>query len=237
LNEQGIDAESVCGVLSETYQGVNAKMWPVDYARAMRQWCDRHRALLIFDEVQAGFGRTGKWFGFEHYGVVPDLAAFGKGISGGMPLSAVAGKETTMNLYGPGEMTSTHSANPICAAAALANIEVIETEGLVENAARLAPVLKSGLDEIQSVSNGYIGRIDSVGLVGAMQFTKRGTTEPDPDVAWLVTKKCVEAGLLLFAPVGVGGGAIKLNPPLTITEEALKEGIGVVRQAVAQVCV
>ncbi len=236
LAEQGIDAESVCGVLSETYQGVNAKMWPVEYARAMRQWCDRHGALLIFDEVQAGFGRTGKWFGFEHDGVVPDLAAFGKGISGGMPLSAVAGKETTMNLYGPGEMTSTHSANPICAAAALANIEIIETEGLVENAARLDPILKSGLEAIQSVSNGHIGRVDSVGLVGALQFTKRGTTEPDPDTAWLVTKKCVEAGLLLFAPVGVGGGAIKLNPPLMITEEALKEGLGVVRQAVAQVC-
>ncbi len=235
LNEQGIDAESVCGVLSETYQGVNAKMWPVDYARAMRQWCDRHGALLIFDEVQAGFGRTGKWFGFEHYGVVPDLAAFGKGISGGMPLSAVAGKEAIMNLYGPGEMTSTHSANPICAAAALANIEIIEAEGLVENAARLAPILKSGLDEIQSASKGHVGRVDSVGLVGAIQFTKRGTTEPDPDVAWLVTKKCVEAGLLLFAPVGVGGGAIKLNPPLMITEEALREGIDVVRQAVAQV--
>lgn len=236
LGEQGIDAECVCGVLSETYQGVNAKLWPVEYARAMRRWCDRNGALLIFDEVQAGFGRTGKWFGFEHYGIEPDLAAFGKGIAGGMPLSAVAGKESILNLYGPGEMTSTHSANPICSAAALANIEVIETEGLVENAARLAPILKSGLEEIQSASSGHIGRVDSVGLVGALQFTHRETTEPDPDAAWLVTKKCIEAGLMLFAPVGVGGGAIKLNPPLTITEEALLEGISVVRQAVAQVC-
>ena len=236
LKDQGIDPDSVCGVMSETYQGVNAKLWPKDYAIAMRKWCDEHQALLIFDEIQAGFGRTGKWFGFNHYGIVPDLAAFGKGISGGMPLSAVVGKTEVMDLYGPGEMTSTHSANPICSAAALANIEIIENEQLVENTAQLSPLLLKGVKKIQACSNGHIGRVDCVGLVGALQFTKKGTTEPDPDTAWLVTKKCVEAGLLLFAPVGVGGCAIKLNPPLIITEDALKEGIEVVQQAVDGIC-
>ena len=236
LKKQGVDPDQVCGVMSETYQGVNAKLWPKSYATAMRKWCNEHRALLIFDEIQAGFGRTGKWFGFDHYGIIPDLAAFGKGISGGMPLSAVVGKTSVMDLYGPGEMTSTHSANPICAAAALANIKVMENEGLVENAARLSPLLQDGVKKIQECSQGRIGRVDCVGLVGALQFTQQGTTEPDPDRAWLVTKKCVEAGLLLFAPVGVGGGAIKLNPPLIITEEALREGIEVVRQTVEAVC-
>jgi len=125
LAEKDVNPECVCGVMSETYQGCNAALMPAEYASELREWCDERQAVLIFDEVQAGFGRTGTLFGFEHYGIVPDLACFGKGISGGMPLSAVVGTEELMSMYGPGEMTSTHSANPICAAAALANIEAI----------------------------------------------------------------------------------------------------------------
>ncbi len=233
LADKGVDPKDVCGVMSETYQGCNAKLWPVEYARRMRQWCDANDALLVFDEIQAGFGRTGTWFGFEHYGVVPDLAAFGKGISGGMPLAAVIGRDDVMNQYGPGEMTSTHSANPVCCAAALANIEVIERERLVENAARLGPVLADGCRAIQAVSRGRIGRVDAVGLVGALQFTQPGTTTADPDLAWDVCKKAVEAGVMLFSPVGVGGCCIKICPPLTITEDALREGLDVVRDVVA----
>jgi len=219
--------------MSETYQGCNAKLMPAEYARALRRWCDDHGALLIFDEIQAGFGRTGRWFGFEHCGVVPDLAAFGKGISGGMPCAAVVGRTDVMNLYGPGEMTSTHSANPMCCAAALANIEVIETEGLVQNAARLEPVLREGVERIQAASHGRVGRVDAVGLVGAVQFTRPGTTDPDPDLAWDVCKKIVESGVMLFSPVGVGGCCLKICPPLIITEEALREGLDVMCEVTA----
>jgi len=120
LADQGVDPADVCGVMSETYQGCNATLMPVEYARKLRAWCDEHQAVLIFDEVQAGFGRCGKPFGFMNYGIVPDLAACGKGISGGMPVSAVLGTAELMDQYGPGEMTSTHSANPVCSAAALA---------------------------------------------------------------------------------------------------------------------
>jgi 4-aminobutyrate aminotransferase / (S)-3-amino-2-methylpropionate transaminase / 5-aminovalerate transaminase len=232
LAAQGISAEDVCGVMVETYQGCNAKLLPVSYAQALRAWCDTHRALLIFDEIQAGFGRTGEWFGFQHYGIVPDLAAFGKGISGGMPLSAVIGREDVMDIYGPGEMSSTHTANPLCCAAALANIEVIEQDKLVENAATLQPVLLQAIADIQHASGGSIGRADGVGLVAALQFTRPGTTEPDPDSAFRVFMKAIQSGVMLFAPVGVGGCAIKINPPLLITEEALKEGLSVILEAV-----
>ena len=88
--------------MTETYQGCNAQMFPVEYARRLRQWCDDHGAILIFDEIQAAFGRTGKMFGFQHLGIVPDLITCGKGISGGMPLSAVVGRREVMDLYGPG---------------------------------------------------------------------------------------------------------------------------------------
>lgn len=232
LSAEGVDPKRVCGVISETYQGCNATIMPRDYARALRAWCDDHQAVLILDEVQAGFGRTGKVFGFSHLGVVPDLVACGKGMSGGMPLAAVLGTKELMNLYGPGEMTSTHSANPVCCAAALANLRVIREERLIENAARLAPVLTAGLERVQAAAAGKIGRIDSIGLVGAIQFTKPGTIDPAPEMAWTMVQRAVQRGVLLFAPVGVGGCAVKVNPPLVINEEALREGLSVLEAIV-----
>ncbi|MDH7603206.1 MAG: aspartate aminotransferase family protein, partial [Armatimonadota bacterium] len=232
LEEKGVNPNTVCGVLSETYQGCNAKLMPREYAQSLQQWCREHKAVLILDEVQAGFGRTGTLFGFEHYGIVPDIAVFGKGISGGMPLSAVVGTEELMNQYGPGEMTSTHSANPVCAAAALANIETILEERLVDNARSLEPVLLESGQKMMDISRGRIARADGVGLVMALQFVEPGTTEPDAETAWNVVRMCVERGVMLFAPVGVGGAAIKINPPLVISEEQLREGLAVVEGAV-----
>ena len=236
LADQGVNPDDVCGVMSETFQGCNATLMPAAYAQALRAWCDEHQALLIFDEVQAAFGRAGRAFGFQHLGVTPDLAACGKGISGGMPLSAVIGTEALMNQYGPGEMTSTHSANPICCAAALANLEVIRKDGLIENARRLEPVLREGIAAIAQASKGRVGAVSAVGLVAAIQFTVNGTPEPDPGIAWEVVKKAYERGLLLFAPVGVGGCAIKICPPLVIEEEALREGLAVLEAIVAELC-
>jgi 4-aminobutyrate aminotransferase/(S)-3-amino-2-methylpropionate transaminase len=230
LAEKGVDPESVAGVMGETYQGCNATLMPAEYARQLRAWCDEHKAVLIFDEVQAGFGRTGKPFGFMHFGIVPDLVACGKGISGGMPVSAVLGTDELMGMYGPGEMTSTHSANPICSAAALANLKIIREEKLVENAAKLEPILQAGAERIQKASNGKVGHFAGAGLVVALQFTKPGTTDPDPEPAWEMVQKAIQRGVMLFAPVGVGGCAVKLNPPLTITQDALEEGISVLEQ-------
>jgi 4-aminobutyrate aminotransferase-like enzyme len=233
LAAKGIAPESVCGVMGETYQGCNATLMPKAYAQALRKWCDRHQAALILDEVQAGFGRTGLPFGFMHLGVVPDLIACGKGISGGMPLSAVCGTEELMNMYGPGEMTSTHSANPICCAAALANLEVMEKQGLIQNAARLEPVMQRGCQRIADASGGKVGRWMVAGLVGAIQFTRPGTTTPDSETPWELVRRAIQKGVMLFAPVGVGGCAIKINPPLTITKEALEEGFAVLESIAA----
>ncbi len=234
LEAKGVEPGAVCGVMAETFQGCNATLMPVEYAQALRRWCDAHGALMIFDEVQAAFGRTGKAFGFQHLGVVPDLAACGKGISGGMPLSAVAGTAELMNLYGPGEMTSTHSANPICAAAALANLQVIRKDNLMENVARLDPVLKDGAREIARASKGHIAAHASIGLVAALQYVRPGTTESDPEPAWEFVRRACQRGVMLFAPVGVGGCTIKICPPLVISEDALGEGLGVLRTIAAE---
>jgi 4-aminobutyrate aminotransferase / (S)-3-amino-2-methylpropionate transaminase / 5-aminovalerate transaminase len=236
LAQLGVAADSVCGVMTETYQGCNAQMFPVEYARRLRQWCDDHGALLIFDEIQAAFGRTGMMFGFQHLGIVPDLITCGKGISGGMPLSAVVGRREVMDLYGPGQMTSTHTANPVCCVATLANLQAIEDEDVVGNAARLGSLLAEACAAMRTASKGRIGQVAAVGLVAALQFVTPGTTTPDHDTAWEVVRRSVESGVMLFAPVGVGGGAIKINPPLTITKEALCEGLEVVSDAVKAFC-
>jgi len=236
LAAQGIKPENVCGVISETFQGCNATLMPPAYAQALRAWCDKYGAVMIFDEVQAGFGRAGKAFGFQHLGVVPDLAACGKGISGGTPLSAVVGTEELMTMYGPGEMTSTHSANAISAAGALANLQVMKKEGLIEHTASLEPALKEGAAAIAAASNGRIGAHDAVGLVCSLQ-SRIGTegTDPDADLAWKVVYESYKRGLMLFAPVGVGGGAVKICPPLVIKEDALREGLAVLEEVVKEV--
>jgi len=232
LDDLGLTPDRIAGVMAETYQGVNAALAPPEYFQAMRQWADDNDIVITLDEVQAGFGRTGKLFGYMHYGMVPDLVCCGKGLGDGMPISAVIGKEEVMDQYAPGSMTSTHTGNPICCAAALASIEAIEAEGMVQNAARLGKVMLDALLPLKDKYAPAIGIIQGAGLVAAIQFTTPGTTEPNPDLAFDVTKRCIESGLMLFAPVGVGGCAIKLNPPLCIEEDAVLEAVSVVDEAI-----
>jgi 4-aminobutyrate aminotransferase/(S)-3-amino-2-methylpropionate transaminase len=234
LQQQKISGQQVAGVMVETYPGANAAFMPQEYVQRLRAWCNEHDALLIFDEVQAGFGRCGRWFGFEHYGIIPDLICCGKGISSGLPLSAVIGREDVMDQYGPGEMSSTHSGNPVCCRAALTSIEIIERENLVENSARLEKPLLQGCQRIMNASNGHIAAYNGKGLVAALQVVKPGTTDPDKPLANQIIKHCVEQGVMLFSAVGVGGGAIKINPPLCITEDALLEGLEVMEEVVRE---
>jgi len=114
--------ENVAGVMMETYQGVGPDFAPAEYVSQLFQWCKQHQVVLVLDEVQAGFGRTGRFWGFDHYGVTPDLICCGKGISSSLPLSAVIGRSEIMDQFAPGSMTSTHTGNPVCCAAAVANI-------------------------------------------------------------------------------------------------------------------
>jgi 4-aminobutyrate aminotransferase-like enzyme len=231
LEAKGMKPENVAGVIMETYQGVGPDFAPVEFVRQLAAWCKQHNIVLTFDEVQAGFGRTGKFWAFEHYGVTPDLICCGKGISSSLPLSAVIGRESVMDQYGPGSMTSTHTGNPVCCAAALASVNKIIAEDLTGNAARLEPVLLEGLKKIQAKHPRVIGHVTARGLVAGMQTVKAGTKEPDHDLAHAIIERCFQAGLLLFAPVGAWGQTVKISPPLTITREALEESIQVLAAA------
>lgn len=229
LREHGVEAQNVAGVVLETYQGGSGAFAPVEYMHALRDWCTTHGALLVCDEVQAGFGRTGTMFGFEHYGIVPDLATFGKGISSSLPLAAVVGRADIMDLHPAGSMTSTHTGNPVCCAAALASIDLVVKEDLAGNAARMGAILHSELRCLQSRFP-QIGCVDGKGLVAGVACVKPGTKDPDGDLAWNVIEGCIEKGVLLFSPVGFGGGTIKICPPLVINEEALRESLGVLEE-------
>src|SRR6185369_17165488 len=150
IEQRGLKPEHIAGVMMESYQGVGPDFAPVDYVRQLAAWCKQHDIVLIFDEVQAGFGRTGKFWAFEHYGVKPDLICCGKGISSSLPLSAVIGRTAIMDQFPPGSMTSTHTGNPVCAAAALASVKKIINQNLTGNAAALEPILIAALRRIQA---------------------------------------------------------------------------------------
>lgn len=231
LAEQGIEPEDVAGVVTESYQGIGPNFLPDDYARQLGQWCRKHDVVLIMDEVQSGFGRTGKFYCWEHYDLVPDLICCGKGISSSLPISAVIGRNDIMSMYPPGSMTSTHSASPLPVAAALENLRIIERENLVGRAAALGHTLGEELDRIQAKYPKNIGAAMHRGLVGGLLMVVPGTKDPDADMALAINERCFQKGLLMFAPVGLGGGCIKISPPLVISDDALREGIAVLEEA------
>ena len=235
LDEVGMSPNRVAAVMTETYQGGNASFAPPDYVQKLRAWCDQHEALLIFDEVQAGFGRTGTYWGLEHYGVAADLIVCGKGISSGMPLSAVIGRQEIMDLYPPGSMTSTHTGNPLCSVASLANLRVIEEENLVEHTRRMGEILQPEVRRVGKRFPEHVGTVHGKGLVASLHIVKPGGIEPDKELATRIVWRCVEKGLMLFAPVGYAGASVKISPPLVIEEDALREGVAVLEEAMEEV--
>ena len=157
----------------------------------------------------------------------------GKGISSSLPISAIAGPAHVMDLHPAGSMTSTHTGNPIACAAALASIDCIVRDDLVGRARILGELLHNRLHTLKR-SHSEIGWVDGKGLVAAVAFVVPGSREPNPSLAAAVVRGCVEKGVLMFSPVGFGGGAIKICPPLMIDEEALIESIGVFEEALAE---
>lgn len=227
LKQHSVHPDDVCAVILETYQGGGSSFAPIEYIKQLRAFCDKHKAALVFDEVQAGFGRCGTFWGFEYYGVVPDMFCLGKGISSSLPISAVIGKSEWMDLYGPNEMTSTHTGNPICATAAAANIELILKEKLHENAAKVGGAMLAEMAKWKDKYPQHIGAVHGRGLVAGIHMVKPGGKEPNEALAWNCVRRCFEQGLLFFCPVGFGGATWKIAPPLTITQEAMAEALGV----------
>lgn len=230
LQKSGVDIENdICGFMLETFQGWGALFYPRDFVQTIEDICKKYDILLTFDEMQSGFARTGKKFGYEHYGVQPDLICCGKGIASGFPLSAVIGSVEIMDLPEVGNMSSTHSANPVVCAAGLATLEEIERLDLINEAERKGRIF---LDKLNELKNKYPDRISWVmgyGLIAALIFKSPGKQEPDTVFPSLVSEKAMQKGLLV---VHTGLESIKLAPPLTITDDALLEGVDVLDESI-----
>jgi len=231
LKAKGLNFDDIAGFMVESYLGWGAIFYPVEYIKALADFAKEHDCLIIFDEIQGGFGRTGKLFVYQHYGVEPDLICLGKALSGSLPLSAVIGSKKIMDLPEFGSMSSTHSANPLCCAAGLANIEAIESENLIAESDRKGKILHQRLSEVKEKYADRISWIFGKGLLAGVLFKDPETGEPDGLFPTRVCEKAMQKGLLL---VHTGRESIKIGPPLTIPDEALEEGLDVLKDSIEE---
>jgi len=232
LEAKGVDLKrDVCGFMLETFQGWGAVFYPGEFVQAVEEICRKYDILLAFDEMQAGFARTGKRFGYEHYEVRADLIACGKGMGSGYPLSGVLGSAEIMDLPEVGNMSSTHSASPMACAAGMATLEEIECGHLVEEAARKGRLLHDKLNDLKEKHGNRISFVLGQGLIAAVLFHKPGGTEPDSKFPSRVSELCMRKGLLV---VHTGRESIKIGPPLTIPDDALMEGVEVLDEAISE---
>jgi 4-aminobutyrate aminotransferase-like enzyme len=233
LAAKGVDlTQDVCGFMLETFQGWGAVFYPKDFVQGIEAVCRKNGILMAFDEMQAGFGRTGRKFGFQHYDVTPDLICTGKGMGGGVPLSSVIGRAEVMDLPDVGNMSSTHSANPLVCAAGLAVLEELESRNLVAEAERKGKLFREALESIQKKFPNRISWILGNGMIMAVLFQDPETGKADGPFTSRVAERCMQKGVLV---VHTGRESIKLGPPLTITDEALLEGIAVLAESIAEV--
>ena len=199
---------------------------PLDFMRRLRELCDRHGILFIADEIQTGFGRTGKFFAIEHSGVQPDLMTVAKSLAAGFPLSAVVGKADIMDAPGPGGLGGTYGGNPVACAAGLAVMEIMRDEKLPERAARIGSVVE---ERMQSWARDHeiIGDVRAVGAMAGMELVRdRKTKEPADKETGNMLATAREKGLIILR-CGVHHNVIRTLMPLTISDEHLEEGLDI----------
>ena len=233
LRDKGIDLErDVCGFMLEAFQGWGSIFYPKDFVKEIENVCREYNILLTFDEMQSGFGRTGYKFGYEYYEVKPDLICTGKGMGGGVPLSGLIGRSEIMDLPEVGNMSSTHSANPMVCAAGLAVLNEIEERDLVGKAQKMGVIFKESLENIRIQFPQNISYVLGEGMIMAMLFRNPISGMPDAEIASRVVERAMQKGLLV---VHTGRESIKMGPPLTISESALLEGLQVLRDSIFEV--
>lgn len=222
----------VAAIVLEPVQGNGGIVIPPDgFLAGLRDLCDRHGVVLVFDEVQSGFGRTGRLWAAEHWGVVPDLMTVGKGIGGGMPVSAVVGREALMGHWPPGTHTSTFMGNAVNLAAGRAAIDVMRRDRLWERSERLGTTLRTSLIA-DLAGSPQAGEVRGLGLfIGIEIVADRDSRAPDPDRASAIRRAAFDRGVL----IGIAGHAenvLKVCPPLTIDERLLDRSVGILIDAI-----
>jgi 4-aminobutyrate aminotransferase/(S)-3-amino-2-methylpropionate transaminase len=227
--------ETVAALVIEPVQGEGGfVVAPREFLRGIRRICDEHGIVLVIDEVQTGFGRTGKMFAIEHYGIEPDLVALAKSIAGGLPLSAVVGRAEIMDAPPDSAIGGTFVGNPVAQAAALAVLDVFEEEGLVERAAALGETMRARMESWRERFDA-IGDVRGLGAMLAIELVRdRDSRQPAADVATAVCEEAARNGLLLLK-AGIYSNCIRVLTPLVITDAELDEALDVWEQALETV--
>jgi 4-aminobutyrate aminotransferase/(S)-3-amino-2-methylpropionate transaminase len=231
-----VDTESAgypAGVIVEPYQGTSGFVFPPPgYMKRLEEWAAKRGLVFILDEVQSSYGRTGRMWALEHENLKPDILCLGKGIGSGAPISAVISTSKIFSALGSGEMSSTMGGNPLCCAGALAVLEIMDEEKLVEKAARNGEILKGRLLELMRKYS-FIGDVRGIGLVYGIEFVKsRDTKEPAPDLAREIVVRCV-AGGLMCGKLGLYGNVMRVAPPLVITPEQIDASVAILDKVLA----
>jgi len=230
-----VEANRVAAIIIEPVQGEGGFIpAPAEFFQALRKICDQHGILLIADEVQSGFGRTGKMFAIEHSGVAPDLITVAKSLAGGMPLSGVIGRAEIMDAPAPGGLGGTYGGNPVACASALAVIEVMEEENLLQRSQEIGEQVRQ---YVQAMTDDFscIGEIRGLGSMLAFELVKdRYSRAPDPELTKALTAKAAENGLILLS-CGTFGNTIRILVPLTVSQDELIQGLEIIRKSLREV--
>ena len=228
-----VDPEEVACMIIEPVLGEGGYIIPPKaWLKKVREICDRHGILLIFDEVQTGFGRTGNWFAAQTFDVKPDIMAIAKGIAAGLPLSATVASKELMDQWPLGTHGTTFGGNPIACSAALASLEVMKEEKLLENATAMGAYAMERLLEMK-LQHPVIKDVRGVGLMIGIELGNPETGEPDGEAVMAVLDGCLHKGVLFYL-CGNSGEVIRMIPPLTITKEQIDDGLTVLDEALTE---
>jgi len=230
-----IMAEAVAAIVIEPVQGEGGFIpTPPRFLQRIRELCDQHGIVMIADEIQCGFGRTGKLFAVEHYGVVPDLIATGKSLAAGMPLAAVTGKAEIIDAPHPGGLGGTYSGNPLACVAAVEAIQIIRQPEFLAHAAAVGKRILEHLNRIKADNPQVVGDVRGLGAMLAMEFVKDPQTkEPNPDLTAAVTQGTLQHGLIAIR-AGLYSNCVRFLPPLNISDDQIDEGMAIVEQVVGE---
>ncbi|MCR4514293.1 4-aminobutyrate--2-oxoglutarate transaminase [Aeromicrobium sp. 50.2.37] len=230
--EKQVGAANLAAIVIEPVQGEGGFIEPASgFLPALAAWCRANDVVFVADEVQTGFARTGDLFACDHEGVVPDLIVTAKGIAGGLPLSAVTGRAEIMDAAHVAGLGGTYGGNPLACAAALAAIETIEAEGLVERAREVGTLMTERLRALQARDD-RLGDVRGRGAMIAVELVRPGTTDPDPDLAKAVASAAHAEGVIVLT-CGTYGNVLRFLPPLAIGDDLLGEGLDVLEAAFA----
>ncbi|MBI3227578.1 MAG: 4-aminobutyrate--2-oxoglutarate transaminase [Mycolicibacterium cosmeticum] len=228
--DKQVGADNLAAVIIEPIQGEGGFIVPAEgFLATLLDWCRKNNVVFIADEVQTGFARTGKMFACEHEGIDPDLIVTAKGIADGMPLSAVTGRAEIMDAPHVSGLGGTYGGNPVACAAALATIETIEADGLVNRAAEIETLMKERLGRVQA-DDDRIGDVRGRGAMIAVELVKSGTTEPDAELTKALCASAHTQGVIVLS-CGTYGNVLRFLPPLAISDDLLNEGLDVLAEA------